>query len=82
MIKKSCMLYSEEDEKQALNQRLVPKKVQGRKKINQETWLKPYIDMSSKLKAEAKSYFEKEFLAIQFLEKQCKTLESSELLDL
>ena len=76
------MLYSEEDEKQALNQRLVPKKVHGRKKINQETWLKPYIDRSKKLKAEAKSYFEKEFLAIHFLEKQCKTFESSELLDL
>ena len=81
MIKKS-MLYSEEHEKQALNQRLVQKKVHRRKKINQETRLKPYIDMSNKLKAEAKSYFEKEFLAIHFLEKQWRTLESSELLDL
>ena len=69
MIKKS-MLYSEEHEKQALNQRLVQKKVHRRKKINQETRLKPYIDMSNKLKAEEKSYFEKEFLAIHFLEKQ------------
>ena len=32
MIKKICMLYSEEDEKQALNQRLVPKKSAWKKK--------------------------------------------------
>ena len=33
------MLYSEEDEKQALNQRLVPKKVHGRKKIKLWKWI-------------------------------------------
>ena len=29
--------------------------------FNQEAWLKPYIDMNTKLRAEAKIDFEKDF---------------------
>ena len=35
--------------KQALNHGLIPKDVQRIIKFNQETWLKPYIDMNTKL---------------------------------
>ena len=35
--------------KQALNHGLIPKDVQRVIKFNQETWLKPYIDMNTKL---------------------------------
>ena len=32
--------------------------------FNQKAWLKPYIDMYTKLKTEAKSDFEKEFFKL------------------
>ena len=40
--------------KQALNHRLVLKDVHRIIKFNQEAWLKPYIDMNTKLRTEAK----------------------------
>ena len=47
--------------KQALNHGLILKNVNRVIKINQEAWLKPYIDMNTKLIKEAKNEFEKDF---------------------
>ena len=47
--------------KQALNQGLILKKVHRVIQFNQEEWLKPYIDMNTKLRKEAKNEFEKDF---------------------
>ena len=33
-------------------------------RFNQETWLKPYIDISTKLRTEAKNDFEKDFFKL------------------
>ena len=41
--------------KQALNQRLTLKKVHKVIQFNQEEWLKPYIEINTKLRTEAKS---------------------------
>ena len=40
--------------KQELNHRLILKKVHRVIKFNEETWLKPYIDMSTELRKQAK----------------------------
>ena len=45
--------------KKALNHGLVIKDVHRVIKFNQEAWLKPYIDMNTKLGTEAKHEFEK-----------------------
>ena len=45
--------------KQALNHRLILKKVHKVIQFNQEAWLKPYIDMNTKLRKEAKNDFER-----------------------
>ena len=47
--------------KQALNHGLVFKKVHRIIQFNQKDWLKPYIDMNTKFKKEAKNDFEKGF---------------------
>ena len=47
--------------KQALNHGLVLKKVHRVVQFNQKDWLKPYIDMNTKLRKEAKNDFEKDF---------------------
>ena len=47
--------------KQALNHGLVLRKVHRVIQFNQEDWLKPYIDMNTKLRKEAKNDFEQDF---------------------
>ena len=47
--------------KQALNHRLILKKVHGVIKCCQKAWLKPYINMNAKLREKAKYNFEKDF---------------------
>ena len=50
--------------KQALNHGLVFKKAHRVIQFNQKDWLKPYIDMNTKLRKEAKNNFEKDFLKL------------------
>ena len=50
--------------KQALNHRLILKKVHKEIQFNQKAWLKPYIDMNTKLRTEAKNDFEKDFFKL------------------
>ena len=47
--------------KQALNHDLILKKFHRVIKFNQNAWLKPYIDMNTKLRQKAKNNFEKDF---------------------
>ena len=47
--------------KQASNHWLILKKVQRVIQFNQEAWLKPYIDMNTELRKQAKNDFEKDF---------------------
>ena len=47
--------------KQALNNELVLKNLHRVITLNQKAWLKPYIDINTKLRTEAKNEFEKEF---------------------
>ena len=50
--------------KQALNHGLKLKKVHRIIELNQETWLKPYIDMNTELRKIAKNDFEKDFFKL------------------
>ena len=50
--------------KQALNHGLVLKKIHRLTQFNQKEWLKPYIDMNTKLIKEAKNDFEKHFFKL------------------
>ena len=50
--------------KQAFNHELVLKKVHRVIQFNQKDWLKPYIDMNTKLRKEAKNDFEKDFFEL------------------
>ena len=50
--------------KQALNHWLILKRVHRVIQFNQEAWLKPYIDMNTKLRKEAKNEFEKYFFKL------------------
>ena len=47
--------------KPALNHGLALKNVHRVIKFNQNAWLKPYIDMNTKLRQKAKNNFEKDF---------------------
>ena len=49
---------------QDLNHGLVLRKVHRVTQFNQEDWLKPYIDMNTKLRKEAKNDFEKDFFKL------------------
>ena len=50
--------------KQELNHGLILKKLHKVIQFSQKAWLKPYIDMDTKLRADAKNYFEKDFFKL------------------
>ena len=50
--------------KQALNRGLILKKVHRVIQFNQESWLKPYIDINTKKRKELKNEFEKDFFKL------------------
>ena len=50
--------------KQALNRGLILRKVHKVIQFNQKAWLKPYIDMNTKLRKKAKNDFVKDFFKL------------------
>ena len=62
--------------KQALNHGLILKRVHRVIQFNQEAWLKPYIDMNTKLRKEAKSEFENDLFKLMNNSVFGKTMEN------
>ena len=59
--------------KQALDHGLI---LQKSTQFNEKAWLKPYIDMCTKLRADAKNYFEKDFFKLMNNSVFGKTMEN------
>ena len=66
-----CSIYDKENSivriralKQALNHGSILKNVHRLMQFNQKAWLKPYTDMNTKLRTEAKNDFEKDFFKL------------------
>ena len=68
--------------KQALNHGLVLKNVYRVIKVNQKAWLKPYIDMNTKLRQKAKNNFENNFFKLMNNAAFEKNIENVEILNL
>ena len=62
--------------KQALNHGLILKRVHRVIQFNQEAWFKPYIDMNTKLRKEAKNVFEKGLIKLMNNSVFGKTMEN------
>ena len=62
--------------KQALNHGLILKRVDRVIQFNQTTWLKPYIDMNTKLRTVAKNDFDKDFFKLMNNSVFGKTMEN------
>ena len=62
--------------KQALNHGLVLEKLHRVIEFRQEAWLRPYIDMNTKLRTEAKNYFKKDFFKLMNNSVFGKTMEN------
>ena len=74
-IKKEYIVHIKRS-KQALNQRLVLKKVNKVIEFNQKAWLKSYIEMNTELSRKAKNDFEKDFFKLMSNSVFDKTMES------